>query len=160
MHRKIHADDPIDKDEKDHAIYIAKNIINAEGKLDNGLNNSIMKDHSLSKHGLKKSYFISDDKCAIAKLIHIAISNPDKHKFKSVSNNDNSNNSRLVISKKISNDDSQKLFGKDYVGYSQLKEQLHHIALCFSINGINYLNDSTKHGMFFTGFPVKEDYNL
>lgn len=141
----MNMDENIDENNINHAIAIAKNIFTRGNQLENGVDN-IMQDHSASKHSSGDSYFTTDDREEVKKLIISVISNPDKFKFYT-----KGPNYRLAISKKI----------EQSIGYDEKHSaERSRVVLCFGINGMKKLSDSKNTGGFLTGFPARENYNL
>lgn len=143
----------IDEDNINHAITISNNIL--EKKLEIGVND-LMKDHSEKKHSAGDSYFTTDDREKMKQLILLVASSPDKHAFYRVKTN-----YRLAISKKVSEEEATKIFGKKNIGYDEkYSAERFRVVLCFGINGVTKLLDSKNTGGFLTGFPAREDYKL
>lgn len=127
---------------------VADNILNANNNLDKAVSLVLLKDHSLSSHKGDKSYFMTDDKAAMMRMVRYVVENADSYRFYKVNGRD-----RMDLSKRFTRDEARKLFGTDHMGYDgKFHEYRDNVVLCFDVTGIDRLEDSLNRGILATAF--------
>lgn len=134
------------------ALNIADNIASREASMNNVLG-SITRDHTEERHAHGASYFRTESRSALRKILHYAIGHAHNYDV-TTRHTPHGTRYRLVIHAEIPAEKSLEFIGKRNIGvFGRTNNFTKKVQLCFGINGIETLSDSLETGAFLTAYP-------
>src|SRR5436853_6765768 len=134
---------------------IITNSIGTKNRIRKGLKH-VRWFHSIKFHPPTNSYFKTNKKAEIKKILKFTISDPDVYQI----HKHNNSHYRLLIKKTLISRDARNLINNDTLGMDPQGNCLNNVILIFSIDNICSLRDSLEHREILTAFPTFKKYDI